>query len=387
MSCAAAEWQEDQAMQALEAEVFDDVVDFDGMNIEFEDEDNCDDDDDTSEDATDEDKEIIDDTDNKVVMFATDAVDALLAANTEGPRDQVSRIKMLVKKLKATSNTKELAMIPENWRDYCCDLAKKFPNFEVVIHFIRDQLSLSALGDGVLRLPPLLLLGPPGIGKTEFALTIADDFKTKLEIIDISSSQTGSTLTGSEAFWGNSQPGMLFNTLTLGEKANPIILLDEIDKARGSSGYDPLAALYNLLEPRQARQFHDLSVPELTLDASHVIWMATANCMESVNSPIIDRFTVFTIDNPTPAQSRDIAANQYQRFINNHPCGGAFESTIRADVLNELGKYHPRRVRKILEQAFGEAAFNCRNYLIVDDITTCEAGEKKRDGMGFLTDI
>ena len=164
-------------------------------------------------------------------------------------------------------------------------------------------------------------------------------------------------------------------------------MLDEIDKAKGSNGYDPLAALYNLLELRQARKFKDLSVPELTLDASHVIWMATANSMESVNSPIIDRFSVFTIENPTPAQTRDIAANQYQRFINNHPSGGAFEPVIRDDVLNELGNYHPRRVGKILKQAFGDAAFNARNYLTVDDIKRCDTGEKKSVGMGFLTNI
>ena len=387
MSCAAAEWQKGQAARDLETDVFGNIFDLEDVDFEEEEEENDDDDDDTLKETTDDVAEITDDAINKVVMFSNEAVDALLAANTEGPRDQVYRIKSLVKKLKATSNTKELAVIPENWRDYCLDLAKKFPNFEDVIRFIRDQMSLSTMGDGVLRLPPLLLLGPPGIGKTEFALTISEDLKTQLEVINLSSAQSGSTLTGSEAFWGNTQPGMLFNTLTLGEKANPIILLDEIDKAKGHNGYDPLAALYNLLELRQARKFQDLSFPELTLDASHVIWMATANSMESVNSPIIDRFSVFTIENPTPAQTRDIAANQYQRFINNHPSGGAFEPVIRDDVLNELGNYHPRRVGKILKQAFGDAAFNARNYLTVDDIKRCDTGEKKSVGMGFLTNI
>lgn len=386
MSCAADEWKERQELNPVESNIIEGNVDFDDMEIDGDDDDV---DDDTPENAPDGAEEITDNVIKKVVMFNTDEVDALLEANTDASRDQVSRIKGLVKKLKATSNTKELAMIPECWRDYCCDLSEKFPNFASVIRFIRDQLSLSALGDGVLRLPPLLLLGPPGIGKTEFALTIADDFKTKLQIVDISSSQTGSTLTGSEAYWGNSQPGMLFNTLTLGVKANPIILLDEIDKARASNGYDPLAALYNLLEARQARQFHDLSFPEITLDASHVIWIATANNVESVNSAIIDRFSVFLIETPTEDQSRQIADHQYQRFISNHPSGDAFEPNIRIDVLNKLAKYHPRRVRKILEQAFAGAAFNCRNYLIVDDISSaaCTSGEKKTTGMGFLTDI
>jgi hypothetical protein len=400
--CATRDWTERKALNMTNASDVGVIVDFEAENIDdfsdVDDNDNDDDDDDDDEsdekntDADEADADADDEvacTKQKITMFNIVEVDSLSESYADASRDQASRVKAVVKKLRATKPDKELVVIPEHWRDYCVNLENKFPNFSDVVFFIRNQLSLSALSDNVLRLPPFLLLGPAGVGKTEFALTIAQDFKTTLNVIDICSSQTGCSLTGSESHWSNSQPGMLFNTLTQGNIANPIIMLDEIDKSSTSksSGYDPLAALYSLLEPRQAKQFHDLSVPELTIDASHVLWIATANSIASINAPIVDRFFVFNIANPTRDQGKIIASNQYRQFIEKHPSGSVFESEIRTIVLDELGKYHPRKARKILEQAFGLAAFDCRNYLTVADIKAGDLDEKKTGGIGFLTEM
>lgn len=128
-----------------------------------------------------------------------------------------------------------------------------------------------------------------------------------------------------------------------------------------------------------------MSVPELTIDASHVLWMATANHLEALEQPIIDRFTVFEISDPSNAQMPAIVNNQYQRFIDKHPSGQVFEDAIRDDVLAELCKHHPRKVRKLLEQSFGLAAFDKRNYLTVADIQASDTGEgRKKAGIGFL---
>jgi hypothetical protein len=322
----------------------------------------------------------------RVAVFDLEEVDQLERAYADATRDQANRIKGLVKKIRGASAHKLLVTIPADWRDYCEELTERFPNFAEVTAFIRNQLALSEAGDQVLRIPPFMLVGGPGIGKTEYALTIASDFRTKLTVIDVSNAQTGSALTGSESFWSNSQPGALFNALMTGEMANPIVMLDEIDKARpGHSGYNPLAALHQLLEPRQARAFHDLSVPELNIDASHVLWMATANNLEGLDQPIIDRFTVFHISDPSSEQMPAIVNNQYRRFIDKHPSGQVFEDAIRDDVLGELCKHHPRKVRKLLEQSFGLAAFDKRSYLTVADIKASDTGAgRKKAGIGFL---
>ena len=321
-----------------------------------------------------------------ITMYDLEAVAKLEESAKDMPKDHALRIKSLIKRLREGSPDKRLVFVPETWREFCEDLMLKFPNFSEVIVFIRNQSALSNRGDGVLRLPPFLLVGGPGIGKTEFVLTLTAGLNTKLEIIDISSAQTGAALTGSESFWANTRPGILFDTLVHGEVANPIIMLDEIDKARNDEAYKPLAALHTLLEPRQAKIFKDLSVTELLIDASHVIWMATANDITKLEKPIIDRFTLFNIADPSKSQMAAIATNQYQRFLDKNPSGAVFEKTMQPEVLSELCEYHPRKVRKILEQAFGLAAYDDRNFITVEDIraSDSESTNEGKSSMGFL---
>lgn len=306
----------------------------------------------------------------------------------DGPRDQVNRVKAVVKKIKKTSNKKRLATIPDDWRTFCDDLTQRFPNFHRVIRFMRNQLALSSVGDGTLSVSPCLMVGGPGIGKSHFMFSVANELKTKLEIINVSGLQTGSGLSGSESYWSNSQPGTLFASLIYGEIASPIIMLDELDKANDVS-YKPLAALHQLLEPNQARCFYDLSVPELPFDASHVIWMATANSLDTIEKPIIDRFNVFHIAEPTKRQMAIIAKNQYEHFLKNHPSGGYFEEQLSDEALEQLNLYHPRKVRKILESAFGSAAEAQRRYLTVSDIRESDLDEHDDDknGIGFMATI
>jgi len=326
----------------------------------------------------------------KVNIIDPAALDRLETENSTGSRDTVGRIKGILKKIKSRPLEKELTQIPINWRMDCQQLAEDYPNFAEVILFLRNQMALSAVaGDRVLRFAPFLLVGGPGIGKSDFMLTLADGFDSPLEIINISNSQTGSALTGSEQYWGNSQTGNLFNTLVTGDRANPIYCLDEIDKARNDDAYNVLAALHQLLEAKQARRFVDLSVPDLRFDASHVLWMATANDLDQIAKPIVDRFAVFEIDEPNAEQMRMITRKQYRRFIATHPAGHYFEPEPKEDVLMALCRYHPRQVRKTLERCFGSAAFDERPYITLNDVHDCEQGHQKRSasmqrGIGFL---
>ena len=319
-----------------------------------------------------------------VTVYNPYEVDQLEINYRGATRDHSSRVNTIVKRMRAAGPEKKLVAIPNDWVNYCNNLEKKFPNFTEAIDFIRNQIALSAVGDEVLRFPPLLLVGPPGIGKTEFMLSIAEDFKTRLEIVDVANAQTGATLAGSEAYWSNTKPGTIFTTLVFGEVANPLIMLDEIDKSRQDDVHRPIAALLQLLENRQAQEFHDLSVPEVAIDASHIIWIATANCLETIDSPIVDRFVVFHIKEPNKKQMPAIVKNQYERFIKQNASGVFFEKNIRKDTLIELCKYHPRNVRKILEQSFGLAAREERNHITVNDILACKTNDNKRAAIGFM---
>jgi ATP-dependent Lon protease len=304
-------------------------------------------------------------------VYSLNELDTLETELTSVTRDREKQMRGLIAKLKQSGNDKQLVLQPSDWRQYCAGLLESFPNFSSVITFISHQMALSANTNQVLALPPFLLMGPPGIGKTEFLLTLTEDMCGKLEVIDMSTSQSSSALAGSEAFWANTQTGVLFNTLALGKVANPILLLDEIDKARRDESYNALSALHQLLEPRQAKAFKDLSIPTLTLDASHVIWAATGNNLDSIEKPILDRFSVFEIDSPTKEQMYAIAKNQYLRALERYQHSELFEPILTEDVLTAISRFTPRQARKILESAIGCAAFNQRHYLTTEDIKQC----------------
>ncbi len=318
-------------------------------------------------------------------LFQPEAVAALKQALAGIPRDREKQLQGLIKQLEATSADKRLALQPDNWRDYCQTLQADFPNFAEVIEFISHQMALAARKQRVFALPPMLLIGPPGIGKTEFLLTLATAVQSVLEVIDIASAQTGTALTGSEAYWSNSQPGQLFNLLVLGEVANPIVLLDEIDKARKDQAYNPLAALHQLLEPRQAKCFKDLSVPAITLDASQVIWVASGNVLEGLEKPILDRFVPFQIERPSEAQMRVIAQNQYRKILAHHDQSAQFEPQLAEDSLTALTTFSPRQVRKLLESALGRAAYHERSAVSAEDIRCCSRSlDRPKTSIGFI---
>ena len=252
---------------------------------------------------------------------------------------------------------------------------------------LRNHFALSSLGDGRISWPPVLLIGPPGIGKTEAANWLAQKLALPFRVFDLSSTQSSSPLAGSEAFWNNSEPGQLFDLLADHTKANPIAVLDELDKAKNERAqYDPLAALYTLLEPRSARQFIDLSIRDFAIDASHVNWIATANTIETIPAPLLSRLIVLHIQTPKPDQVRGIAQSIYNRLRGDAPWGSSFEEQLSDDVLTRLQELPPRSVRVVLQQALGAAALAGRGVIQAQDVRepVCAPEKPRRHSIGFL---
>jgi len=111
----------------------------------------------------------------------------------------------------------------------------------------------------------------------------------------------------------------------------------------------------------------------------------TANSVESIEKPILDRFLVFHVETPTAKQMRNIVSNQYDRYLDQSAAGQFFEKEIKSDVIDELCKHHPRSVKKRLSLAFGFAANEQRNYLTVGDIQNNKLNEeRKKRGVGFM---
>ena len=257
------------------------------------------------------------------------------------------------------------------------ELYASCPNFGPVIDDIKKQLALAISGDQPVSFTPILLLGEPGLGKTHFAKSLAKVLGTGFELVSMCSLTAGWILSGASSQWTNAKPGKVADALINGEFANPLFVLDEIDKAGGDSRYDPLGALYSLLEPVTARRFRDEFV-DLELDASHILWVATANDARSIPEPILSRMNVYTIERPDAEGARAIAACIYRELLERHRW--KFEPEPRADVLGRLGELPPREMRKAIVDAMGTAKLDGRDHLEVADLAVKMAKTRQRIG-------
>ena len=178
---------------------------------------------------------------------------------------------------------------------------------------IRKHLALCIDSDDSIELPPMLLLGEPGIGKTHFARKLAQLLGTGFGFVPMSSLTAGWVLSGASSQWKNAKPGKVFDTFLNGDYANPVIVVDEIDKASGDGQYDPLGALYELLEIETATRFVDEFV-ELPIDASGAVWLATANDAGAHSRAAAQsRLSVYEIDAPDAEGAARIARQHLPR--------------------------------------------------------------------------
>src|ERR671922_1009951 len=192
-------------------------------------------------------------------------------------------------------------------------LFEELPNFSEVLEDIRRHLALCVDSNDSIEVPPMLLLGEPGIGKTHFARKIAQLLGTGFGFVPMSSLTAGWVLSGASSQWKNAKPGKVFDTFVNGDYANPVIVVDEIDKASGDGQYDPLGALYELLEVETATRFVDEFV-ELPIDASGAVWLATANEVGRIPEPLLNRLTVYEIDPPDAEGAARIALSIYSEI-------------------------------------------------------------------------
>ncbi|WP_081577294.1 AAA family ATPase [Acidithiobacillus thiooxidans] len=242
----------------------------------------------------------------------------------------------------------------------------EMPNFSAVVEEIKGYVALSRKTVQPLRIPPMLLLGPPGIGKSHFCRRLADALGVPHHWQAMDNSQGGETLAGSETFWSNTQTGLVFRAVAMGDHASPLILLDELDKAqRGGFRGDTLSVLHTLLEPETARHFKDASYP-LPIDASHVIWIATANQATGFDSVLLSRFSVHEIEPLTREQSRMIA----ERLLTARLRECELEGQIYPGqgFLDALSLLTPREQHKGIERALGRAILKGQSNLLVDDL-------------------
>lgn len=290
-------------------------------------------------------EEVLADQESSIQIFSGTALAMSLGSVKHQEADRVLRVKVVLNSARAnggwrTRPVRDIATIAA----FATELRAGFPNFVSAIDALEGALALS-LEDPDYTISPILVHGEPGIGKTTFALAVAELLGVPFEMVSAGSLQGGFDLSGSSSHWSNSSAGRVVRLLAEGDSASPVFLIDEVDKIGGDDRFSAATALLDLLEPRTARRYRDEAL-QLQFDASRLITIMTANDLRSVPLPLQSRALVVEISPPDPGQRLDIVrglVDQYARELDIDP--GSVERISRMGDL--------RKLKQLVKQAAG----------------------------------
>lgn len=308
-----------------------------------------------------------------------EAEELYLCREAKYGRENKDHVDSIIRKILKRGNRRALAKAPA--QEAIDRLRRDFPNAEHAIDQVQRAAALSRLtDDGFFQMPPLLMWGVPGVGKTAFMQALARCMGVPFRRHDIGALSMGGQLFGLSLGWATGRTGDIFNMLTESAFLNPVVLLDELEKAGGNSNAPVIPGLLALLEKETSGSYRDEAI-DLALNAGHVIWCAAGNDQHLMSHALRSRFVETTIERPEGEDAVRVANSIYRSLRAASPWGRLFPEELDRSMALALTNFTPRDISQRLTEAFGEAAVQGRTYLRISDFP---APPKLRPRMGFL---
>ncbi|TCT07075.1 AAA family ATPase [Paralcaligenes ureilyticus] len=241
--------------------------------------------------------------------------------------------------------------------DLRATLTDEFPWAEEAIAVVMSDL-IARRRYGVVRLgmAPVLLVGPPGTGKTRFAQRLSDLLGTPNTVINLAGATDTKVLKGVTRGWASNRASRMVEFIQQTKIANPLFILDEVDKAHAAygNGGDPQEALLDLLEPGNARRYQDIYLMT-ECDLSHCLYIATSNSLSALVKPLLSRLRPVFFPAPGPEHAEVIVKGLLGDLERSWalPAGVLTVTPRQLALLRGLA---PREMRRALLDLFGRDA-------------------------------
>ena len=237
-------------------------------------------------------------------------------------------------------------------------LIKEFPWMKDAIDVVVRHVALAGFsGSAGVTLPPILLSGMSGAGKTRFANRVGEILGMPSRVFSAAGNGDSKPLTGTARGWSNAQPSGILTTILSGNRANPLIIIDELDKESSEAQGTISQALHPLLEPKSAARWVDECLG-IACNLSHVSWILTCNDRSLVPSTILNRCTSVNVPRPRAEHMsaiidgvmRDIASRNGRQIED-------FPELTEADRSNIIeGTFDAREIRRKTENILADKA-------------------------------
>lgn len=308
-------------------------------------------------------------------IFDLQAISDVLAVRGKGDRERQEQLKTWAAIMRRSGGCRVVRKFPARLDD----LRERFPNFARVIDAVEALVAIGAADEHGVAVEPLLMVGPPGVGKTLFVEALADAAGVDMAAIPLGAAQGGFDIVGTSIHWGNTTPGQVWKLLATGVAANGVLLLDEIDKMSGDSRFSTESSLLDLLDPRTAVRFEDQAVG-VAMDTSLVWKLATANTLDTLSRPIKSRFEIVEIKPPTASELEEIYRRQWVWHCEGHKDAPELSSSVLAAMARD--RISPREASRRLRFTLGAAIRDGLNR--VDTLFEIADKSKKGTAIGFV---